>query len=54
MIGRSPKLARVAEKVIKFRSVRKPVLISGETGVGKEMIAKALHDGPKERLEAFE
>jgi DNA-binding NtrC family response regulator len=45
MVGRSEKLARVAEKVIKYRESNKPVLILGETGSGKELIAKALHTG---------
>lgn len=50
MVGRSQKLARVAERVTKFRTSRKPVLILGETGVGKEMIARALHEGTTERF----
>lgn len=45
MVGKSAKLAHVAEQVNRYRESSKPVLILGETGVGKEMIARALHKG---------
>jgi DNA-binding NtrC family response regulator len=45
MVGKSQRLAQVADKVQKFRQSNKPVLILGETGVGKEMVARALHNG---------
>src|SRR5207244_1820539 len=45
MVGKSNSLARVADQVQRYRSSSKPVLILGKTGVGKEMIAKALHNG---------
>lgn len=50
MVGRSSKLAQVVSKVQKFRPSLKPVLILGETGVGKEMVAKALHVGGRDRF----
>jgi DNA-binding NtrC family response regulator len=50
MVGRSEKMARIAQQVHKFRGSKKPILILGETGVGKEMIAKALHGGTKDNF----
>lgn len=47
MVGRSVSLAEVARQVHKYRQSSKPVLILGETGVGKEIVAKAIHNGPK-------
>ncbi len=45
MVGRSRAMADVAMKVMQFREQNRPVLILGETGSGKELIAKALHVG---------
>jgi two-component system response regulator AtoC len=53
MVGKSQKLAEVVAQAIKFRDSRKPVLILGETGVGKELIAKALHAGLKNKFFAI-
>ena len=50
MVGRSEALAHVAEQVELFRSSAKPVLILGETGVGKEHVARALHSGSSDRF----
>lgn len=44
LIGAAPSMSRVAALTKKFRSMDNPVLITGETGTGKELIAKALHD----------
>lgn len=49
MVGRSNLLARVVEKTLKFRNSHKAVLILGETGTGKEMIARALHAGHSDK-----
>jgi len=45
MVGVSAGLAQVAAQVSIFRPSTKPVLILGETGVGKEKVARALHNG---------
>jgi DNA-binding NtrC family response regulator len=46
MIGRSKKLAAVARLILRLRILKDSVLIIGETGVGKELVAAAIHKGP--------
>jgi len=52
LVGRSPTLARVLEQVEAVAPVPRPVLIRGERGTGKELIAAQVHfrsprsDGP--------
>jgi DNA-binding NtrC family response regulator len=43
MVGQSPAFLQVQNKVEKFARYREPVLITGESGVGKEMVAHALY-----------
>ena len=43
LVGRSPKVQAVLQQIEKISSSRWPVLILGETGTGKEVIAKNLH-----------
>lgn len=50
MVGNSEGLARVAQQVSLFRPGSKPVLVLGETGVGKELVAHALHNGSPDKL----
>jgi DNA-binding NtrC family response regulator len=47
LIGASPALIRVAALAKRFRTMDDPALITGETGTGKELIARALHDPSK-------
>lgn len=44
LLGQSPQLQTVREQIIDFSSTPAPVLISGETGTGKELVARAIHD----------
>jgi len=48
MVGRSREMQRVFEQIRRLASASAPVLIAGETGTGKELIARAIHnEGPR-------
>ncbi len=44
MTGRSPSMQRVFRLVRRLAPAREPVLVNGESGCGKELVARALHD----------
>ena len=44
IVGASTALARVFQQIRKFCEVDAPVLVTGETGTGKELAARAIHD----------
>lgn len=53
MVGRSSELAKVAELISRFAAYDEPVLILGESGVGKEGIAKAVHENSTRKEKSF-
>lgn len=53
MVGASRELAKVAELISKYSAFDEPVLILGESGVGKEAIAKAVHENSPRKKNQF-
>jgi formate hydrogenlyase transcriptional activator len=53
IIGSSPALERVLEQVEYVAPTDSTVLIGGETGTGKELIARAIHNSSSRRGRAF-
>ena len=49
LIGRSRLLGRVREQIAQVAPTDSTVLIQGETGTGKELAARAIHDNSKRR-----
>jgi DNA-binding NtrC family response regulator len=49
MIGQSPAFAKVTQLIEKIAGCDAPVLIEGETGTGKELAARAIHDSSARR-----
>ncbi|MFH1023165.1 MAG: sigma 54-interacting transcriptional regulator [Planctomycetota bacterium] len=48
LIGRSPAMTALRESILRFAPLDVPVLITGETGTGKELVAQAIHEtGPR-------
>jgi len=53
MLGVSPAMERVRQEIDVVASTEYPVLVLGETGVGKELAARAVHDGSRRREAPF-
>src|SRR5690606_24021178 len=43
LIGTSAPMRRVAEQIRRYAASRVPVLLQGESGTGKDVVARALH-----------
>ncbi|MGB1091776.1 MAG: sigma-54-dependent transcriptional regulator [Oceanobacter sp.] len=44
LVGQCPAMKQLRQDILEFAPMNIPVLIYGDTGVGKEMVARALHD----------
>lgn len=53
LIGNSPKMRELIERVKAFAPTRATVLILGENGTGKELVAKALHTNSPRKNKPF-
>jgi len=53
MVGRSRAIAEVVHRIELVSSTRSTVLITGETGTGKELVARAVHQRSEQRTMPF-
>ena len=53
VVGRSPALVRVLERISQVAPTSSTVLLLGETGTGKELLAQAIHDRSPRKSRAF-
>ena len=53
LLGRSPEIDALRTAIARAAAAPYPVLIEGETGVGKELVARALHRGGPRHARAF-
>ena len=53
MIGKSSELAKVRTMISKAAPTKANVLITGESGVGKELVAKAIHENSARKEKPF-
>ena len=53
LVGKSPPMQRVFDLIQKVSQTDSTVLITGKSGTGKELVAKAIHYNSKRNLEPF-
>src|SRR5918912_3061933 len=53
VVGRSPKMRQIYDLIARVADTNATVLINGESGVGKELIARAIHQQSQRRLNPF-
>ena len=53
MVGDSPPMRAVFDRIERVAGSQVPVLIQGETGTGKELVARALHDASPRKAKPF-
>jgi len=53
LLGRSPRMQELMEQIRKAAASKATILLRGESGVGKELIARTIHDLSSRRAEPF-
>ncbi len=53
MIGENPEMNRLRANILRVADLDVPVLIQGETGVGKELVAQAIHNNSNRSDRAY-
>jgi DNA-binding NtrC family response regulator len=53
LVGRTPPMVEVFESIARVAPWRTPVLVAGETGTGKELVARAIHRHGPARAQRF-
>lgn len=54
LLGESPVMRELRERVRRAASANAPVLVTGERGTGKELVARAIHEGSKRASNTME
>jgi len=52
-IGRSPQTSDIRKSIVRLKDIDSPLLINGETGVGKKLFARIVHNEGKRGLAPF-
>jgi len=53
IIGRSPEILKIKKRIAELNSLKEPVLIQGEPGTGKELVARVIHHQSERRSRPF-
>lgn len=53
LVGNSTSINKIKNLVKKFSTLKEPILVTGETGTGKELVARAIHDEGRFKHEPF-
>lgn len=53
IVGKSRIISELRDSILRFANINSPVLITGETGTGKELVARALHESSRNRSLPF-
>jgi DNA-binding NtrC family response regulator len=53
LVGESPEIREMLERIRRVAVIPRPVLIVGERGTGKELVARAIHEGAHESDRPF-
>ena len=53
LVGRTPAMVRLQERIDAIADSQAPVLVTGESGTGKELVARTIHDRSPRRSKPF-
>jgi transcriptional regulator with GAF, ATPase, and Fis domain len=53
IIGRSTQIEEILEAVLQVAPTEVPILIEGESGTGKDIVARAIHHASRRRQNAY-
>lgn len=53
IVGRSTAILEIRDTIIRFADLDAPILVTGETGTGKELVARTIHAASRRRTRSF-